>query len=122
MFGYDELSAIEFLQGNNLPYIKTGSRVICDPPVMDTDIDIVVLDLRGFPFEEHGFECTNMSDEYDETKFDTYRQGEVNLIVVNDWGQFKAWRVATESAKSMNLKNKDERISHFQGVLYGNWS
>lgn len=121
MFEYDELSAIEFMQSKKLPYLKTGSRIICDPPVMDTDIDIVVLDTGGVYFDKYGFENTNMSDEYDETDFDTYRQGEVNLIVVHTVEEFRAWKTAAESAKAMNLTNKDDRIAHFQGVLYGNW-
>lgn len=121
MFEYDELSAIEFLQNKKLPYLLTGSRVICDPPVMNTDIDIVVLDTKNVNFEKFGFSSPNASDEYEDTEFDTYRQGDVNLIVVNNAPMFKAWKVATDSAKALNLLNKDDRIKHFQGVLYGNW-
>lgn len=121
MFEYDELSAIEFLQGEQIPYLLTGSRIICNPPIMDTDIDIVVWDRSGTNFEAYGFDYTSGDGEYLDTGFDTYRQGEVNLIVVSDGSMFKAWRVATESAKALNLKSKDDRIRHFQGVLYGNW-
>lgn len=121
MFDYDELSAIEFLQGEGLPYLLTGSRIICDPPVMDTDIDIVVWDRHGVNFEAYGFSLSDGVDKYEDSDFYTYRQGDVNLIVVDSGAMFKAWRVATESAKALNLKTKDERIKHFQGVLYGNW-
>ena len=111
----------EILYGRNIPYLMAGSRVICDPPVMDTDIDIVILSDGGFDPERYGFKMTNDSDKYEETDFHTYRNGDINLIHVRTIEQFTAWEWATRAAKAMNLRSKQTRIAFFQGVLYGNW-
>lgn len=122
---YTEAQAWPDLGNLGLPFFRTGSREICSPAPMDTDVDFVVLDLGsvGFDAEKNGFTMTteDRSNEYGETDFETYRRGEVNLIVVHSWEQFRAWKAATAAAKQMNLKDKSKRIAIFQGVLYGNW-
>ena len=121
---YHESQAWIDLSQSGMPYFRTGSREICTPAPMDTDVDFVVLDVKSNgKFEHNGFIATNdeTSNEYGETDFETYRRGEVNLIVVNTWEQFKAWRAATAAAKQMNLTDKSKRIALFQGILYGNW-
>ena len=121
---YYEHDAIIDLASLGKPYFMTGSREICKPAPSDTDVDFVVLDLDGSGcFEHNGFKMTteDRRAEYGETDFETYRRGEVNLIVVHSWEQFKAWKAATVAAKGMNLMDKQKRIALFQGVLYGNW-
>jgi len=121
---YTEQEAWVDLGNLGFPFFRTGSREICSPPPMDTDADFVVLDLKGNgTYEKNGFTLTTKEDleEYGNSDFYTYRRGEVNLIVVSTWDQFKAWRAATASAKQMNLKDKSKRIALFQGILYGNW-
>ena len=121
---YDELDAITDLANSKMPFFRTGSREICKPAPTDTDADFVVLDLTcEGRFEHNGYAMTteDRRDEYGETDFETYRRGEVNLIVVHSWPQFNAWRAATAAAKQMNILDKGKRIALFQGVLYGNW-
>lgn len=105
--------------GKMIMCMPTGSRVICDPPVMDTDIDYVIC--GPVDLEKHGFRYTNDNDEYEDTDFETYRNGDLNVIKVDNGSSFAAWEWATRAAKSMNLTDKGDRISFFQGCLYGNW-
>lgn len=126
MSDYMEFDAVYMLDGMGIKYLRTGSREICDPPVMDTDVDIVALDVKhelGSALRKCGYKQTTPTQEgYDETDFITYRNGEVNLIVVHDKGSFSAWIAATAAAKQLNIKSKKERVRLFQGVLYGNWN
>lgn len=117
---YTEQDAEAWLRNNNVRFFRTGSRVICTPPVMDTDADIVVYDPTGALSLRNWTEATTDSD-YD-GGVRTFRLGEVNLIVVDEEDDFKRWQVATQIASRMNLKSKPERIALFQGVLYDNWS
>jgi hypothetical protein len=120
---YEESDAWVDLGNLGLPFLRTGSREICNPAPMDTDADFVILDLKDDAnFEENGFKMmSSESYEYGDGDFETYRRGEVNLIVVHSWDDFKKWKAATAAAKNMNLTKKHERIELFQGILYGNW-
>ena len=123
-----EAKAIEFLTAARLEFFRTGSREICDPAPTDTDVDFVVF-AHGFHvvrrIAQAGF--TNTSAPHADTyggsgPFETFRCGEVNLIVTNSDSFYDAWCGATTIAKRLNLLNKDERIALFQGILYCNWS
>jgi hypothetical protein len=116
---YTEHAAEAWLREKNVRFFKTGSRVICTPPVMDTDADIVVHDPQGVLPLRNWTEATTDSEYDGGTR--TFRLGEVNLIVVKEEDDFKRWGVATQIASRMNLKSKPERIALFQGVLYDNW-
>jgi hypothetical protein len=121
---YRENQAWTDLGNLGLPFFRTGSREICSPPPMNTDVDFVVLDASGAGmFHKNGFQLGTVEDheKYGAADFMAYRRGEVNLIVVDTWAQFKAWKAATAAAKQMNIKEKQKRIELFQGVLYGNW-
>jgi len=122
---YYEHEAITLLAGLGLKFFRTGSREICRPAPTDTDADFVVLGMgrRGGDLTNFGFTHTNLdtSNDYQDTDIETYRRGEVNLIVVFDKTEFWKWKVATAAAKQMNIKEKRRRIALFQGVLYGNW-
>jgi hypothetical protein len=120
---YNEQTARDWLVHNELQHFVTGSREICNPPVLDTDIDFVVLDPRNRNFSLQGWiETTDTEDTYGfDAQFSTYRSGDVNLIVVDSKVEFMKWRVATAAAKHMNILDKQDRINLFQGVLYGNW-
>lgn len=104
----------------------TGSRFICDPPVMDTDIDYVCLS-RGTIYQTElfldGWTLTNPDDEgkYEgmERHFDTYRRNEYNLILTKDFDFYCRFAYATHVAKKQNLTNKQDRIDLFQEILYG---
>lgn len=125
MFDFNEFSEAEgyaYLAGLGLKFFRTGSREICSPAPLDTDVDFVVLDKRGqVDFESEGFRVTSHIEDYGDATMCMYRQGEVNLIVIDDPQVFWRWKVATAAAKQMNLTDKAQRIALFQGVLYGNW-
>jgi len=118
----------EYLEG--LSYIDnwhpTGSRYICDPPVMDTDIDYVCY-CNGTVYQVKlfldGWTLTNQDDEgkYEGTErwFDTYRKDEYNLIITQNFDFFCRFTHATYVAKQRNLTNKQDRIALFQEILYG---
>lgn len=97
---------------------KTGSRYICNPPVLDTDDDTVIL-VNGY-YDYHsmlvndGWEATA---DYDGTgHFYSFRKGDQNYIVTESPRFFNAYVVATETAKALNLLKKEDRIKLFQTV------
>lgn len=103
-----------------LDFDYSGSRVITDPPPMDTDVDVVVGHTPGMEelLLELGFEFEG-SNEYETDKFNSFRFGTINLIVCHD-SQFKdEFLKITRLAKKLNLKNKVDRISLFKAFLYG---
>lgn len=108
---------------------QTGSSVICDPPVLDTDIDYVIcsrekdstklvefvqsVGFRGsladrakYSLGKEGFYCL--------------RRGSINLLVTGDYYFYEKFVIATKLAKKLNLLKKEQRIALFQFVLYGN--
>jgi hypothetical protein len=102
----------------------TGSRVICNPPPMDTDEDFVVLargeakDILQF-MVDHGYtkdggEAYNSSKELDDGGFASFRKGTLNYIIVTSPETFHQLRLATELATVMNLQVKEDRIKMFQ--------
>jgi len=110
-----------------------GSRVTCNPPPKDTDQDVLVF-IHGGKAEEFvglmedaGF-VVELGDGYAadalnvglKGRFQSYRHGNVNLIVTIDEKFYKRFVAATTVAKRFNLLSKDDRIALFQAVLYGN--
>jgi hypothetical protein len=109
-----------------LKWHPTGSNYICDPPVLDTDVDFILLvDYEVLTsLEKLGYFNTSedtMEDYPDDDGFTTYRRANVNLIVIEDAVIYGRLVTATEIAKRLNLTDKQERIDLFQGVLYGNY-
>jgi len=109
-----------------------GSRVTCDPPVMDTDEDFLVyindpvkslafiddfIAGNGWRFDGSAiFDYEVGPDE----NFKSYSKDGVNLIVTRNEMFYKRFMAATSVAKYLNLLNKYDRIGLFQAVLYGN--
>lgn len=116
------------LQGMGCVVEPCGSRVTCNPPPTDTDRDYLVEVKRYADYEqaieiiiENGF-YPEGSDHYrnSDFNFQSWRLGEINLIVT-----YKEWfasrhRSATMVCKSLNLMDKADRIALFQKILYGN--
>lgn len=102
-----------------------GSRVICNPPVTDTDLDICVLlhdkadlgTLEGLGYVPCPLHYdVMMGAEY---AFCTFRKDEINLIVTCDDALFERYRLATEWATKINIQNKEDRAMFFMLVKYG---
>ena len=105
-----------------LDWFATGSSIICNPPVLDTDFDYVILaplnsyELDQF-LEDQGFK-TNFED-YDIEDFRSWKQGQINYIITDSIKWFENMKVATKLAKKLNLLDKQQRIDLFDYVMYG---
>lgn len=105
---------------------QTGSSVICNPPVLDTDRDYiccvtsfkeakVLLDKVGFKASTHD------EAEYDiqeDGLFICYRKDDINLILTEDIDFYLKWCRATDLATKLNLLAKEQRITLFKYILY----
>jgi hypothetical protein len=107
-----------------------GSRVTCNPAPTDTDQDILCrlrddkINALIVKLEDTGW-VSEGSKEYGsstETRqgFDSYRKGDINLLITVDDDFHRRFLAATSVAKKLNLLEKADRIALFQAVLYGN--
>jgi hypothetical protein len=105
-------------------WFRTGSSVICFPPVEDTDIDIVVV----FDNELHetletaGYDNSSRNEELDYANNAVilcYRKGVYNIIAVPDKRSYDLWRTYTQLAALMRLNNKHDRVTLAQFITEG---
>lgn len=99
----------------------TGSRYICNPPVLTTDNDTVFL-VNSIDYElglmEEGFTSKDSEIEYDtRSLFQSWRKDIDNYIVTMDQRFYEDYVLATEGAKALNLTNKDDRIKLFKAIF-----
>ena len=110
--------------------VPVGSRITCDPPVMNTDIDYLLLvrDDKWGAFREHldyiwSLDGSDIHPSQDitaaEDRFQSYSYGSVNLIITLSRAFYDRFLAATSVAKRFNLLGKADRIALFQAVLYG---
>ena len=97
-----------------------GSRVTCNPAPSSTDEDILIYSedsktLIGNCIEQ-GFIGTG---SYVGSEFVSLLQGTVNLIITDKKEFFDKFMLATHVCKSLNLLDKQDRITVFQAILYG---
>jgi predicted nucleotidyltransferase len=107
-----------------------GSRVTCDPPPTDTDLDILVLTFDETRLHERlvglGYEIggSRINSEVDRTppdlRFSSYTKDEVNIIMTSSKIFYDRFILATKVCKHINLKFKEHRIALFQAIVYGN--
>jgi hypothetical protein len=111
----------------------SGSRVICNPPPMNTDADYVVLardtwcafdimdhlELRGYSTTSGRDEYADMGDFDNGEGFMSFKKGEINYIITTSAKMYDSFVVATSEAKSLNLMNKEDRVALFRKHLYG---
>jgi len=105
----------------------TGSFLICKPQVVDTDKDYVlrVDDLADADVKliALGYSSSIHDNlEYDiqeDGLFACYRKGDINLIVTDSADFYKKWVDASLLAQKLVLNNKNDRITLFKYVLYG---
>lgn len=116
-----------------------GSSVMCNPPVLDTDVDLVCLvlekDYNPCAFEAMGFVLTPFTKEgYDsrvDNKIDftgkpkqylnffTMRRGVENIIVTCCETYFERMGIAIKLSTQLNLLAKEDRRSLFEVIKYG---
>ena len=108
-------------------YFPTGSRVICNPPILNTDEDWVALVRDGEALR--GIKKYLIADEWEQcgrdyeigpfnnknnNRFVSFRKGEVNLIITDSAVTYDRYKVATRIATRLNLFNKEDRVALFQ--------
>jgi hypothetical protein len=108
-----------------------GSRVTCQPPPTDTDIDVLVLvprgpihrimQIDGWKKDGTKFEAVNYVKKQNgyPNYFTSYRKDDVNLIITRHERFYHLFSLATDLAQRLNLLKKPDRIALFQAVLYG---
>lgn len=105
-------------------YFRTGSSVICTPPVLTTDLDVMMLTKspdRLFTFlEENNWE-TNFNDYpiEDMGLFRSFKRGVYNLLVTESTDYYSKFEEATKVATKLNLVNKKDRIYLFNYIIDG---
>lgn len=114
------------IPGTILASYPTGSRFICNPPVMNTDIDYLVLVNNRKTYEKflqtQGFtSCLeDPESQYpEESGWSAWRKGELNLMVSDDIVWYLRSVAVTHLAKEMNLWKKSDRIDLFATVRDG---
>ena len=97
-----------------------GSAFVCNPPVLDTDLDAVAL-VGGNPeaiwrvLEPLGYtNCSKAGESYPEGDHCIVRKGRMNFIIVTTKVRFEQWRKATDICKALNLTDKAERVVVYQ--------
>ena len=137
MHGKDSAYDFTGIKALTSKYHKTGSSYICNPPVLNTDIDFIVLTtqenywdlvntLSMAEWEEGGSRPKPTPAEYQSTLeieyygFASWKKGNVNLIITTSEDFYNKFVKATELAKKQNLLKKEDRVALFQKILYGN--
>lgn len=102
-----------------------GSRVTCNPPPANTDLDILVFcsedefdnNISKLVEEEWNHCGGDTRSGGDESE--SFRKGEVNIIITCCQKEFDSFMLATRLAKRFNLLDKSDRIALFEAVMYG---
>jgi hypothetical protein len=108
-----------------------GSRVTCNPPPADTDLDLLVLvGVNQLPealsmlsllgFDHDGSDISDKLDFVHDSAFASYSLADVNVIITSDDDFHSRFLAASSVAKRLNLLQKADRVALFQAVLYGN--
>jgi hypothetical protein len=104
---------------------SVGSRATCNPPVLDTDRDVLVLIencvLAGEACDRLGFVTSSslLDQEARAMMFVSVKRDELNLIITDSQEFYRRFLAARSIAKRLNLREKSDRIALFQAVLYG---
>lgn len=97
-----------------------GSAFVCNPPVLDTDLDAVVA-VAGDPcaiwaaLEPLGYtNCSKVGENYPEDHHCIVRKGRLNFILVTTPARYEQWKKATDICKCLNLTDKADRVVVYQ--------
>lgn len=107
-----------------------GSRVTCNPPVMDTDADYLALLVEDGFHEfwqnllDAGFTLDGSEVRADanivgaDDSFQSFSLNGINIIATASVEFYNRFIAASSIAKRLNLLDKSDRIALFQAVLY----
>lgn len=127
------MSTLEDIEKLAIATRRTGSSVVCNPPVTDTDIDIVVLcppdsgihDLLKGKGYKIGGSFKPDKGEPSRGVFLSYKKEEdgttYNFLVTSDFEFYGRFGLYTEVAKRLNLLNKQDRVILAESILYGKY-
>ena len=123
----EEQDVLDHFTQQGYLHFRTGSREICDPPVLTTDVDWVVL-IEDDPIKTKvcalmmltGLAAKPGKEGYEPDNVNLY-VGDVNVIVLSTKEQFAKWYVVTAAAKQMNLLLRRDRVDVFNAVCRGDW-
>ena len=96
--------------------LLTGSKYIC-PSQEHNDIDIMLLvdDIEQFEQQHQlGDKC---GDSYPDDDMVSFRYGVYNILLTDESGYFRKWKLATEIATKLNLIRKEDRKYLFQELV-----
>ena len=101
-----------------------GSRFICNPMPLNTDLDILVLTttpqymVKEF-MDEHGYDWLG-DESYDQLrgKFDVFEKGDVQYIITWEEEFYELFRMAAIIAKKLNMKAKHERVKLHNMIIH----
>lgn len=119
---------IELKPGINcIEYAHVGSRVTCNPPVLDTDDDVIVLvspeqfqALETEIYEAHGDRC---GESYgDDSALLPMRLGEMNYLLTEDVDYYHDFLSLSAVVKDLNILDKETRKAIFKAVMDGDTS
>jgi hypothetical protein len=108
-----------------------GSMVTCDPPAWGTDEDWLLLLAPTTPgilelgfaaiggWVREGSMCSEGSGEFTSYRYQTPDLN-LNIIITEDQRFLDRFMLATKVSTRLNLKDKNDRITLFQAILYGN--
>jgi len=102
----------------------TGSRYVCDPPVMNTDIDFVIYSTDKTVKEriiKFGYKDTTNNEptyhfQYEGYEFTAFRKRTVNLTLTHSKKFIDRHVVATHICKRKNVRNKLRRVFIHEAV------
>lgn len=117
-----KLTKEDFPKGLIQAIHPTGSKYICNPPVLTTDEDYFALTrsknlLLDYLTTDGWERCTEAM--YNDSKFIALRKGVINLIVLFSGTDYSKNVLSTELAKRFNLTDKQDRIDLFELVRNG---
>lgn len=98
-----------------------GSRVTCNPAPTDTDLDVLVkIGTFGGPVSGVLYRdgWTRGGSGQDDSDFESWTKGEVNLILTDSDVFYHKFLAATSVCKRLNLLDKDDRKAMFRACLY----
>ena len=112
---------------------RTGSSYTCNPPVLDTDIDFIVLvhDFENCDHNLHplGYVVSSCATEEGRDHYENdenygltwyaFRRGEFNLIVTGDEDWYDNMVAATNVCKRRNVLDKEDRKAIFRFMRDG---
>lgn len=134
------LAEVEVIKSYALRSMLVGSRVTCNPPVVGTDQDVLVLvkyieasiavqmfsaeavavlgevDAMHRDLRHNGWVLGGSGDHDDD--FESWTNGDVNLILVADVDFYNLFVCATALCKKLNIMGKEDRKLVFRSVLY----